>query len=398
MIPSMRHVLTVIALTCVRLEAQEAQDPTPPPAPAPAARVDFEKQIVPILVGRCIKCHGAEEQKGDLRLDSKQALFPADQELWTVQPGKPDDSELVRRIGLPVGDEDIMPNKGEPLTKAQQELIRRWVGEGADWPATGDAHIEKELAALVLPKIVFELPSLDADQQAKIDAAVAELRKRGAVVQQVAQDTKALDVNLSLLRDKVGDAEIALLPALAPALVWLNVSRTAVSDAGARHLAALTQLRRLNAANTKLSDAGFAELAPLSHLEYLNAYGTGLSDDGLQRLVALPKLERLYVWQSKVTADGAKAARLRAAKIQIDLGDYAEERMAAAQKEIAERDARNRPVNDVCPVTQKPVDAAQTVEHEGKRIGFCCAKCKAAFTKDPAKYADKIVIRKEDPK
>ena len=134
-------------------------------------------------------------------------------------------SELVRRIGLPVGDEDIMPNKGEPLTKAQQELIRRWVGEGAEWPATGDAHIAKELAALVLPKIVFELPDVDADRQAKIDAAVAELRKRGAVVQQVAQDTKALDVNLSLLRDKAGDAEVALLPALAPVLVWLNVSR-----------------------------------------------------------------------------------------------------------------------------------------------------------------------------
>lgn len=390
----MRCVLAVIALTCVRLEAQEVQDPPPPPA----ARVDFEKQIVPILVERCIKCHGAEEQKGDLRLDSKLALFPADQEAWTVQPGKPDDSELVRRIGLPLGDEDIMPNKGEPLTKAQQELIRRWVGEGAEWPATGDAHIAKELAALVLPKIVFELPGLDAEQQTKVDAAVAELRKLGAVVQQVAQDTKALDVNLSLLRDKVGDAEVALLPALAPVLVWLNVSRTAVSDAGAKHLAALTQLRRLNAANTKLTDAGFAQLAPLSHLEYLNAYGTGLSDEGLQRLVALPKLARLYVWQSKVTADGAKAASARAANVQIDLGDYADERMAAAQKEIAERDARNKPVNDVCPVTEKPVDAAHTVEHEGKRIGFCCGKCKAAFTKEPAKYADKIVLRKEEPK
>jgi hypothetical protein len=94
----MRLVLTVIALACARLAAQAAQDPSPP-APAPAARVDFEKQIVPILVERCIKCHGAEEQKGDLRLDSKKTLFPDDQEAWTVQPGKPDDSELVRRIG-----------------------------------------------------------------------------------------------------------------------------------------------------------------------------------------------------------------------------------------------------------------------------------------------------------
>ena len=38
----------------------------------------------------------------------------------------------------------------------------------------------------------------------------------------------------------------------------------------------------------------------------------------------------------------------------------------------------------------KPIDLAQTIEHEGKRIAFCCAKCKAAFQKDPKKYADKL--------
>jgi mono/diheme cytochrome c family protein/YHS domain-containing protein len=362
---------------------------TPPAASAP---VDFEKQIAPILLARCIDCHGPKEQKGDLRLDAKAHVFAAGEEDgWTIVPKKPDDSELLRRLGLAPDDEEIMPAKGEPLSKEQQALVRQWIDEGAAWPASADEWIAKELAAMVLPKITFELPDVDAAGQAAIDAAVAELKKRGAVVGAVAADTPALDVNLSLLRDKVGDAELALLAPLASRLVWLNVSRTAVTDQGREHLARLVQLRRLHAAITQWGDAAFAATAGMPHLEFVNAYGTQLGDAGLAALAKLPKLARVYAWQSKVSADGARAAVAAAPSLQVDLGDYVEARMAAAQKEIAERNERNKPVNEMCPVaTDKKVDPAITLEHDGRRVGFCCAKCKAAFQKEPAKYADKL--------
>jgi hypothetical protein len=169
-----------------------------------------------------------------------------------------------------------MPAKGEPLSKEQQALFRQWIQEGADWPEAGDQWIAGELAAQVLPKITFALPPVDEAQQKAIDAAIAALRQKGMVVQSVAADTNAVEVNLSLLRDKVGDAELAMLRPLAPVLVWLNASRTAVTDAGAKHIGALTELRRLNLANTKLGDKGYSALMPLKQLEYLNAYGTEL--------------------------------------------------------------------------------------------------------------------------
>jgi YHS domain-containing protein len=40
----------------------------------------------------------------------------------------------------------------------------------------------------------------------------------------------------------------------------------------------------------------------------------------------------------------------------------------------------------LCPLTGQPVDRSQFVDHEGKRIYFCCAACKEPFRKDPAKY------------
>lgn len=380
----MRRSALVLVAVAMPLPAQE-------PPPAPAARVDFVREIAPILVARCIDCHGGKEQKGDLRLDARTHLFPAGGEAGPVVPGRPDDSELLRRLGLPPDDDEIMPAKGEPLSKAQQELFRRWIAEGADWPDVGDAWIAQELAAQALPVLRFELPELDDAAKAAVESAMAALQQRGAVVQRIAADTEAIDANLSLLREQVTNADLALLRPLASRLVWLNLSRTAISDAAAPHLAALTQLRRLHVANTALGDPAFRALGPLEHLEYLNAYGTGLGDDGLAALATLPKLQRLYAWQTRVTADGARRARAAAPALLLDLGDYVEERMAAAAKEAAERAERLKPVNELCPVADdKKVDPAHTVEYEGRRIGFCCGKCKAAFEKEPAKYAGKL--------
>lgn len=386
----MGGMLTRVAVAIACCGAAVSQTPATQPA-----KVDFQKQIAPILVERCIGCHGPKEQKGDLRLDTKEHAFAArEEDVHTVVPGKPDDSEVVRRINLPADDEDVMPAKGGPLTAEQQELVRRWVAEGAEWPATGDQFLAKELAARVLPKITFELPAVDAAGQAAIDAAVAELKELGAVVQPVAADTQALDANLSLLRDKVGDAQLALLVPLAPRLVWLDISRTAATDAGFAHVGKLTQLRRLQAASTAAGDAAIVHLAPLARLEHVNLHGTRVTDRGLAGLAGIATLRRLYLWQTAATAEGAAALRRKLPELQIDLGDYAAPRLAAAEQEIAERALRNKPVNDVCPVADKPVDPAFTLEHEGRRIGFCCAKCRAAFEKEPAKYAGKLPAAK----
>lgn len=353
--------------------------------------VDFEKQIAPILIERCIECHGPKEQEGDLRLDAREHVFvEGDEDWWVVQPKDVAASELYRRLLLPLDDDEIMPAKGEPLSKEQQALFRRWIEQGAAWPAAGDEYIAAELEAQVLPKIVFELPEQSDAEAAAVAAAVTAVRELGGVVQRVAADTEALDVNLSLLRGKVTDQTLAALEPLAPRLVWLNLSRTAVGDAGMRSVARLTQLRRLNLSGTKVGDRGFAALQPLARLEYLNAYGTGLGDAGLRTLATLPALGQIYAWQTGVSKQGVAALQQHFAKVEVDLGDYVEERLAKAQQEIEAREARNKPANEVCPVTGKKVDAAHFSVHDGKRIAFCCPKCKAAFDKEPAKFAAKV--------
>ncbi|MFM8469682.1 MAG: PSD1 and planctomycete cytochrome C domain-containing protein [Limisphaerales bacterium] len=97
----------------------------------PAAPVDFAREVLPILPRACFECHDAKLATGTLRLDSQAEAF---KKPGTIVSGQPAQSELLRRITLPKGHDDVMPSRGEPLPKSQIDLIRAWIEQGAVWP------------------------------------------------------------------------------------------------------------------------------------------------------------------------------------------------------------------------------------------------------------------------
>jgi len=98
--------------------------------------VTYASDIKPIFEKSCTKCHGAEKQKGKLRLDSLEAALKGGEDGKVIEPGKSADSMLVQNVAQ-VGDEDLyMPppdnkDKIPPLTKEQIGLIRAWIDQGA---------------------------------------------------------------------------------------------------------------------------------------------------------------------------------------------------------------------------------------------------------------------------
>ena len=106
------------------------------PAPSDKQGVTYAKDIKPIFEKSCIKCHGADKQKGKLRLDSLEAALKGGEDGKVIEPGKSTESMLVHNVAH-IGDEDLyMPppdnkDKIPPLTKEQIGLIRAWIDQGA---------------------------------------------------------------------------------------------------------------------------------------------------------------------------------------------------------------------------------------------------------------------------
>ncbi len=98
--------------------------------------VEFNRDIRPILSDTCFACHGPDKNKreADLRLDSQQGLLGQGGHAGVVVSGKPDESELWRRITTDTADERMPPAKfGKTLSDRDRQLLRLWIEQGARW-------------------------------------------------------------------------------------------------------------------------------------------------------------------------------------------------------------------------------------------------------------------------
>ncbi|MEI6235124.1 MAG: DUF1549 domain-containing protein [Planctomycetota bacterium] len=93
----------------------------------------FEQKIRPVLADRCIKCHGVEKQKGQLRLDTLLGALKGGETKTAIVPGDPAKSLLISAIEHT--DPDLtMPPKEEKMPEAERAAFAQWVKMGAPWP------------------------------------------------------------------------------------------------------------------------------------------------------------------------------------------------------------------------------------------------------------------------
>jgi hypothetical protein len=119
--------------------------------------VDFEKEIWPIIETSCVKCHMApykdpkrgrlKNPKANLRFDTAEFIMKGAEEdgEWekVIIPGDPAKSSFYTLTTLGEDHDDIMPPKGDLLSKEQQELIKKWIADGAKFGSWTKADLTK---------------------------------------------------------------------------------------------------------------------------------------------------------------------------------------------------------------------------------------------------------------
>jgi len=173
----MRHhkFLALFSFLTLIANVSEAVSATPP--------VDFQRQVQPILAEHCSLCHGvdAEVRKAGFRIDVRDsALAGGESGIAAIVPGRPDDSEMIRRI-TSLDADSVMPPKehNKPLSETQIATLKQWITEGAKyeshWAFTApiqsvlpDVGTDHPIDAFVVARLKAELltPSPQASNSA----------------------------------------------------------------------------------------------------------------------------------------------------------------------------------------------------------------------------------------
>ncbi|MBW3598025.1 MAG: hypothetical protein KY475_12200, partial [Planctomycetes bacterium] len=88
----------------------------------------FETEVAPLLVQRCVECHGPQAKKGRLDLSRKETALAGGESGKAIVPGKSDESLLWHYV-----ESDEMPKGRTALSDAQKRLLREWINAGAPW-------------------------------------------------------------------------------------------------------------------------------------------------------------------------------------------------------------------------------------------------------------------------
>lgn len=299
------------------------------PVADPAKALAYRDVAAVMLSQKCVGCHGPQKQKGKLRLDQAEFLFRGGKHGEVVLPGKPGESELLRRLLLPMNDDEHMPPKEKAqLSREEIAYLHWWISSGAD--------TMKTVAALAPPDSLQQVfrffqgkgvnPAAAAEQVPEPigeanPALLDSLEKRGLLLLPLSRESRNLDVSFLNTQDST-DVLLGLLEPLAPFIIHLDLAGKPCTDKGLAAIGKLTRLRTLNLSRTGISDQGMPALAGLKDLEKLNLSSTAITVKGLQAIGQLQGLRAIFLFQTRLDANALADLQKRFPAARIDTGGY----------------------------------------------------------------------------
>jgi mono/diheme cytochrome c family protein len=127
---SLRPLLSIVALVGLASPAWSAERVEP----AQGAKLDFNRDVKPILAEHCIKCHGPDEAEGGLNLaDRASAVKELESGAKAVVAGRSAESELIKRVMSADAEVRMPPGDEKPLKPAEIAILKRWIDAGAEY-------------------------------------------------------------------------------------------------------------------------------------------------------------------------------------------------------------------------------------------------------------------------
>ncbi|MBL7698537.1 MAG: hypothetical protein JNK79_10270 [Chitinophagaceae bacterium] len=273
----------------------------------------YEDVVQPVLTKKCVQCHRQGKKKGRLSLESIADIQKGGKSGPGAVEGNAAESEIIKRVLLDPSHEDFMPADGKPpLTKNEATVLKWWIEKGmltkgqkfvqlknaseVTGAVTAILHLTNDNAGDELPD-----PEAYADIPDTIDIrAVENLREKGVNVRIMFKRPVMLDVTLPPgSKDKFISASDDL-KAVAPNILWLNVSDNGLTAKELEILPLMRNLSKLRLEKNNISDEICSLLTPLTKLEAVNLNETQVTNECTDALTKLPAMKNVYSWRTKL--------------------------------------------------------------------------------------------------
>ncbi|MEX2511733.1 MAG: c-type cytochrome domain-containing protein [Cyclobacteriaceae bacterium] len=279
----------------------------------------FEHVIMPILKNKCISCHKASKQKGELRMDSPEYLLEGGESGPAVIPFDPEGSLLIEKIHLPLEDEEHMPPEGKPqLSEEEMAILEAWIVAGAEFEKkVTDLSDTTGIYALAVNKFksapkIYDFKEADAQTLEKLNNFYRKIQPLGL-------ESPALSASY-FGRASFKPESLQELQEISLQLVSLNLNNMPVKDEDLEYLKPFENLEKLFLNFADISGEGLQHLIGLENLTYLSISGNPLDEKALEQLANMKQLRQLFIWNTGLEQNALDQLKQDLPNVEIETG------------------------------------------------------------------------------
>lgn len=301
-------------------QAEEAWEPKPV-----EEMLVYEDMIVPFLDKKCMSCHNENKAKGGLIMTSYQALLKGGKsDFTTLTPGSTTESDMYRRVTLPLEEEDHMPPEGKvPLTNDEISLLAWWIEKGAD-PAlkVQEASMDQQIQ----PFIESYRAELETQQRARflqkqsLERLIQTVSTGDHYVLQIDPYEEAmLTLSMPFPSSSFEDHDLLSAQPLFSRISKASFIGSNITDDALYHIGQMTSLRELYLQQTPIKGEGLLHLSKLQNLKLLDLSKTAINNGQLLHILRLPSLEDLYLNETHISQEVIEAIQQNQPDLNIHL-------------------------------------------------------------------------------
>jgi len=287
----------------------------------PENPIIYKDVVFRILDDKCVSCHNPNKQKGELVMTSFDRLVKGGENGRILEVGKPEESEMIRRVHLPMEDEEHMPPEGKnPLQENEIAILEQWIALGAsDTVRLNGLPKSEPLVGLITDMMAPDLSEKWAELPKVADSTLQNLASDYLSISRIAGNSEALGV-VFFPPPEYDPQTVTDLKRVASNIVQLDLSGIPIGENEIDVIATFENLERLEIDKTPVGDSEVRKLSSLNNLHFLKIYGTSITDRSISIFKKLPQLKSLYIWNTEVSENAVASLKKERPNLLINDG------------------------------------------------------------------------------